>query len=87
VPLVDHGDCVLVVIDVQEGFYGGSLPPVVEDAVFSPGEMHERGLARMSAEGVELNHCKGLAYEWARTLERSRAVLEDAELGEAPFRL
>jgi nicotinamidase-related amidase len=192
VPLVDHGDCVLVVIDVQEGFYGDSLPPeesararealsrmtwlakvaqrlavpavlteedaarngstyapiadvfddaarvakptfgltgtaeivdriestgrttavlvgfetdvcvaqsaiglrergmrvvVVEDAVFSPGEMHERGLARMSAEGVELNHCKGLAYEWAGTLERSRAVLEDAELGEAPFRL
>jgi nicotinamidase-related amidase len=191
-PLVDHGDCVLVVIDVQEGFYGDSLPSedgprarealrrmtwlakvarrlavpavlteedperngttygqiadvfadgaplvkptfgltgtaeivdriestgrttavlvgfetdvcvaqsaiglrergmrvvVVEDAVFSPGEMHERGLARMVSEGVELNHCKGLAYEWARTLERSRAVLEDPELGEAPFRL
>jgi nicotinamidase-related amidase len=191
-PLVDHEDCVLVVIDAQEGFYGDSLPPeesararealnrmtwlakvarrlavpavlteedperngttydqiadvfddagpvvkptfgltataeivgriestrrntavlvgfetdvcvaqsaiglhergmrvvVVEDAVFSPGEMHERGLARMVSEGVELNHCKGLAYEWARTLERSRAVLEDPETGEAPFRL
>ena len=191
-PLVDHGDCVLVVIDAQEGFYGDSLPPeesvrarealtrmtwlanvaqrlavpvvvteedperngatfgqiadalrdagpivkptfgltgtaeivdriestgrttavlvgfetdvcvaqsaiglrergmrvvVVEDAVFSPGEMHERGLARMVSEGVELNHCKGLAYEWVRTLERSRAVLDDPELGEAPFRL
>ena len=191
-PLVDHGDSVLVVIDAQEGFYGGDLPSgesararealarmtwlakvaralevpavlteedpqrngptfaelagvfedgaalvkptfgltstpeiveriegtgrgtavlvgfetdvcvaqsaiglrergmrvvVVEDAVFSPGEMHDRGLARMTAEGVEINHCKGLAYEWTRTLDLSRAVLEAPELGEAPFRL
>ena len=60
---------------------------VVEDAVFSPGEMHARGLARMAADGIELNHCKGLAYEWTRTLERSREVLEAAEVGEPPFRL
>jgi nicotinamidase-related amidase len=60
---------------------------VAEDAVFSPGEMHRRGLARMTAEGVELNHCKGLAYEWTRTLEESRRVLRSPELGEAPFRL
>jgi nicotinamidase-related amidase len=60
---------------------------VVEDAVFSPGEMHARGLARMTAEGVELNHCKGLAYEWTRTLGESRSVLHDPEVGEAPFRL
>jgi nicotinamidase-related amidase len=60
---------------------------VVEDAVFSPGEMHDRGLARMAAEGVELNHCKGLAYEWTRTIERSRTVLRAAEVGDAPFRL
>jgi nicotinamidase-related amidase len=60
---------------------------VVEDAVFSPGEMHGRGLARMSAAGVELNHCKGLAYEWARTLERSRSVLGSPDVGEPPFRL
>jgi nicotinamidase-related amidase len=60
---------------------------VVEDAVFSPGEMHDRGLARMVAEGIELNHCKGLAYEWARTLERSRSVLHGPDLGEPPFRL
>jgi nicotinamidase-related amidase len=60
---------------------------VVEDAVFSPGEMHRRGLERIVAEGVELNHCKGLAYEWTRTLEKSRAVLRDPELGDPPFRL
>jgi nicotinamidase-related amidase len=191
-PLVDHGDSVLLVIDAQEGFYGGDLPPgeaagarealarmtwlarvarrlavpavlteedptrngatfpdiarvfpdatavvkptfgltgtpelvdrvestrrqtavlvgfetdvcvaqsaiglkergmrviVVEDAVFSPGEMHERGLARMAAEGIEMNHCKGLAYEWTRTLETSRSVLEAPDVGEPPFRL
>ena len=60
---------------------------VVEDAVFSPGEMHERGLARMAAEGVERNHCKGLAYEWTRTVERSRSVLGASKVGEPPFRL
>jgi len=60
---------------------------VVEDAVFSPGEMHDRGLARMAAEGVELNHCKGLAYEWTRTLEQSRATLHAPEVGEPPFPL
>jgi nicotinamidase-related amidase len=60
---------------------------VVEDAVFSPGEMHRRGLERIVAEGAELNHCKGLAYEWARTLEKSRLVLRDPDLGDAPFRL
>jgi nicotinamidase-related amidase len=65
----------------------GMRAVVVEDAVFSPGEMHARGLARMSAEGVELNHCKGLAYEWTRTLGESRSVLHDPEVGEAPFRL
>jgi nicotinamidase-related amidase len=60
---------------------------VVEDAVFSPGEMHRRGLDRMVADGVELNHCKGLAYEWTRTLEDSRSVLRDPDVGEPPFRL
>ena len=191
-PLVDHADSILVVIDVQEGFYGDSLPPdesararealarmtwlakvarrlavpavfteedpqrngatfapiadvfpdaraavkptfgltgtpelvdriestqrttavligfetdvcvaqsaiglkerglrviVVEDAVFSPGEMHDRGLARMASDGIEMNHCKGLAYEWTRTLEQSRSVLDSPEVGEPPFRL
>lgn len=60
---------------------------VIEDAVFSPGEMHRRGLERMLAEGVELNHSKGLAYEWTRTVESSRSVLGAPDVGEAPFRL
>jgi hypothetical protein len=41
----------------------------------------------MVAEGIEMNHCKGLAYEWTRTLDRSRAILGAHELGAAPFRL
>jgi nicotinamidase-related amidase len=60
---------------------------VVEDAVFSPGEMHDRGVARMVAEGIEMNHCKGLAYEWTRTLEQARSVLHAPDVGEPPFRL
>ena len=59
----------------------------VEDAVFSPGEMHARGLARMASAGVELNHCKGLAYEWTRTLARSRSVKQDPKVGDPPVRL
>jgi nicotinamidase-related amidase len=54
----------------------------VEDATFSPGEMHERGLARLRDAGVRLTHCKALGYEWARTAERSSALLRPA-----PFRL
>jgi len=60
---------------------------VVEDAVWSPGEMHDRGLRRMAAEGVELNHCKGLAYEWARTVDLARSALHAPEVGEPPFPL
>jgi nicotinamidase-related amidase len=45
----------------------------VTDALFSPGAMHEHGLARMRAAGVELVHAKGVYYEWARTLEAARA--------------
>jgi nicotinamidase-related amidase len=58
---------------------------VPEDAVYSPGEMHARGISRMTAEGVEINHCKGLAYEWTRTLDQSRAILGADD--DAPFRL
>ncbi|MBV8258103.1 MAG: isochorismatase family protein [Actinobacteria bacterium] len=59
----------------------------VEDATFSPGEMHTRGLARMAAEGVALNHAKGVTYEWLRTVADAHAVLHDRALPPAPFRL
>ena len=60
---------------------------VAEDATFSPGEMHERGLARVAAEGVERNHAKGVTYEWLRTVEEAHAVLRDPVLPPPPFRL
>lgn len=45
----------------------------VSDALFSPGAMHEHGLARMRDAGVELVHAKGVYYEWVRTLAEARA--------------
>jgi nicotinamidase-related amidase len=59
----------------------------VEDASFSPGEMHERGLARLRDAGAALTHCKALAYEWVRTVERSTDLLGSGVLGPPPFRL
>jgi nicotinamidase-related amidase len=49
---------------------------VVADAVGSPGEAHQCGLARMKAAGVMLTNIKSLYYEWVRTVKRSE------ELGE-----
>jgi nicotinamidase-related amidase len=53
-----------------------------EDATFSPGEMHKRGLARLHDAGVAMTHCKALAYEWVRTVERTGVLPRPA-----PFRL
>jgi nicotinamidase-related amidase len=60
---------------------------VVEDATFSPGEMHERGLARVMSGGVARNHTKGVTYEWLRTVDDAHAVLGDPALPPPPFRL
>jgi nicotinamidase-related amidase len=60
---------------------------VVEDATFSPGEMHERGLARLAAAGVERNHAKGVTYEWLASVADAHAVLRDPPLPAPPFRL
>jgi hypothetical protein len=58
---------------------------VVDDATFSPGEMHARGLERLAAAGVERNHAKGVTYEWLASVDEAHAVLGD--LPRAPFRL
>ena len=60
---------------------------VVEDATFSPGDMQERGLARVRSEDVALNHTKGVTYEWLRTVAEAHAVLGDPSLPSPPFRL
>jgi len=50
---------------------------VVADATFSPGAMHENGLRHIRDAGAELNHAKGVYYEWIRTLEAARAFERD----------
>jgi nicotinamidase-related amidase len=60
---------------------------VAEDATFSPGEMHDRGLARLREAGASLTHCKALAYEWVRTVARANELLGSGVLGPPPFRL
>jgi nicotinamidase-related amidase len=51
---------------------------VVEDATFSAGRGHERGLRRMTQAGAEWNHCKGLALEWLRTVDFGRPIHQHA---------
>jgi nicotinamidase-related amidase len=55
---------------------------VVEDATFSPGEMHARGLTRLRDAGARLTHAKALGYEWVRTVDGAIALPRPA-----PFRL
>lgn len=42
---------------------------VAADAVYSPAGVQAFGLARLRDLGVELVHCKGIYYDWVRTLE------------------
>jgi nicotinamidase-related amidase len=46
---------------------------VVDDATFSPGAMHGRGLAHARDAGADVRHAKGVYYDWVRTLEAARA--------------
>ena len=46
---------------------------VVKDAVYSPCGAQAPGIARLRDLGVELVHCKGVYYEWVRTLEAALA--------------
>lgn len=46
---------------------------VVHDAVYSAGDGHANGLARLRSEGVELLSAKELYYEWLRDLPSVRA--------------
>jgi nicotinamidase-related amidase len=60
---------------------------VVADATFSPGEMHARGLDRLSSAGIVRNHAKGVTYEWLRSPQHAHAVLRESGLPTPPFRL
>jgi nicotinamidase-related amidase len=50
---------------------------VVSDATFSPGEMHDDGLAHARAAGAEIRHARGVYYEWVRTVTAARAFEAD----------
>jgi len=50
---------------------------VVEDAAYSPFGAHAPGAARLRDLGFELIHCKGVYYDWARTLKATRAFQKD----------
>jgi nicotinamidase-related amidase len=61
---------------------------VVADAVFSGDRHHhEHGLARIAQAGVEINHCKGLIFEWLRTVDEAMEKWSAATkaFGRAPF--
>jgi|EBPBio282013_DNA_FD.fasta_scaffold02053_4 nicotinamidase-related amidase len=57
---------------------------VVHDAVYSAGDGHANGLARLRSEGVELLSAKELYYEWLRDLPAVRAFDADHPALAAP---
>jgi nicotinamidase-related amidase len=58
---------------------------VAADAVYSPAGAQAHGLARLRDLGVELVHCKGIYYDWVRTLEAALAFeREHPDLAEPP---
>jgi nicotinamidase-related amidase len=50
---------------------------VAQDAVYSPFGAQAPGLARLRDFGLELVHCKGIYYDWVRTLQAARAFRQD----------
>jgi nicotinamidase-related amidase len=58
---------------------------VAADAVYSPAGAQAFGLARLRDFGVELVHCKGIYYDWARTLDAALAFEhEQKDLAKPP---
>ena len=62
---------------------------VAEDAAYTTSDReHDRGMARMTAAGVEPNHCKGVIFEWLREVGYAIEVFDGAkDLGTTPWRL
>jgi nicotinamidase-related amidase len=46
---------------------------IAEDAVYSPFGAQAPGIARLRDAGFELVHCKGIYYDWVRTLTAAAA--------------
>jgi nicotinamidase-related amidase len=57
----------------------------VSDAVYSPAGAQAYGLARLRDLGVELVHCKGIYFDWVRTLDDALSFeREYPDLAEPP---
>jgi nicotinamidase-related amidase len=59
---------------------------VVSDASYTQTQgQHEHGLRRLAQLGIELVHCKGVAFEWMRTVEvANETSRKGGELGKPP---
>jgi len=58
---------------------------VIHDAVYSAGQGHSNGLARLRQEGIEMLSAKELYYEWLRDLPSVRAFdAEHPDLAQPP---
>ncbi|MFJ9850332.1 isochorismatase family protein [Streptomyces sp. NPDC101150] len=53
--------------------HAGKRVAVVDDATYSPGPAHERGLRRLADRGIERLSTKELFYDWVRTIEYANA--------------
>ncbi|MEU0403284.1 isochorismatase family protein [Streptomyces sp. NPDC006197] len=51
----------------------GKRVVVVDDAAYSPGQAHERGLRRLAGRGIETLSTKELFYDWVRTIQDADA--------------
>jgi len=79
----DHGRTAVVLVGLETDVCvahsalgwaaAGMRVVVVHDAVYSAGEGHANGLARLRSEGVEMLSAKELYYEWLRDLPSVRA--------------
>ncbi|MER5206050.1 isochorismatase family protein [Streptomyces sp. NPDC002825] len=53
--------------------HAGKRVVVVDDAAYSPGQAHERGLRRLAGRGIETLSTKELFYDWVRTIQDADA--------------
>ncbi|MFG3280492.1 isochorismatase family protein [Streptomyces sp. NPDC048111] len=49
--------------------HAGKRVVVIDDATYSPGPAHERGLRRLGQRGIEMLSTKELFYDWMRTIQ------------------
>lgn len=53
--------------------HAGKRVVVVDDAAYSPGQAHDRGLQRLAGRGIETLSTKELFYDWVRTIQDADA--------------